>query len=296
MKYPLCFPVYKHRKTTILDRLDGLENPPDKIYCFMYDFDKENYNLDDYKGIKNLTIVSVPDEYKSSMKMRLFMQNYLTEQGVKKFWMLDDDVSNIQVLWKQENKGHINKVNLTEAYEYIENYSDENDISLIGPTLSSVKFYWAKGINDFSGNGMPAGATLINNEKLLSAGVHYTGDASVNEDYEIWINTRRAGLKAGTLDGVLLKLSETENGRGSWVANEANFKIHLNNYLKFGNDFKLFWNEKTDDICATRPRGRWVEKERTWHQGLVDKCHEYLNEKITKEDFKNYLLNLGKKY
>ena len=293
MKYPICFPVYKHRETTILDRLKDLSSLPDKIYCFMYNFDVQNYNLSDYQDIKNLEIIMVPDEYKTSMKMRMFIQNYM---GDKKFWMFDDDVSSIQWVWKEENKGHIDKVTLGKAFEYVEKISDENNLALAGPNLSDMSFYWAKGVDDFTLNGFPCIACLIDNKQLIEKGVRYTGDINVNEDYEIWVNTKRAGLKCGVALGVKLKLDEKVNGKGSWVDNERNFKIHLNNYLKFGNDFKLFWNEKTDDICATRPRGKWAERERVWHNGLVEKCNEYLAEKITKEDFKKYLLDLGKKY
>lgn len=294
MKYPICFPVYKHRKTTILDRLKDLKNLPDEVFCFMYDFDKENYNLDDYKDIKNLTIVPVPDEYKTSMKMRVFIQNYM---GPRKFWMFDDDVSSTQVIWNKDMKGHIEKVPMTEAFSIIEDIMDrEENLGLIAPTLSNVSFYWASGKEDITKNGFPCIALLIDNKLLSEKGVKYTGDIEVNEDYELWVNTRRAGIDCAVDSGVLLKLDEKVNGAGSWVDTERNFKIHLNNYLKFGNDFKLFWEEREDCISAARPRGKWTSRERTWHQPLVDKCHEYLEGKIDYESFKAFLKPLGKKY
>lgn len=294
MKYPICFPVYKHRKTTILDRLKDIEGLSDEVYCFMYDFDKENYNLDDYKDLKNLTIVPVPDEYRTSMKMRVFIQNYM---GPRKFWMFDDDVSSTQIVWNESNKGHIEKKPMPEAFSIIEEVMDnEENLALVAPTLSNVSFYWASGQKDLSKNGFPCIALLIDNEKLESKGVKYTGDTEVNEDYELWVNTKRAGFECYVDSGVLLKLDEKVNGAGSWVDTERNFKIHLNNYLKFGNDFKLFWEEREDCISAQRPRGKWPTKERTWYQPLVDKCHEYLDGKIGYEEFKSFLKPLGKKY
>lgn len=293
LKYPICFPVYKHRKTTILDRLKDLKGLPENVYCFMYDFDKENYCLDDYKDIKNLTIVPVSDEYKTSMKMRMFIQNYM---GDRKFWMFDDDVSSIQWAWKEENKGHIEKIGMPEAFSTIEEVSDKENFAILGPTLSQVNFYWSSSREDFTINGFPCIACLIDGKLLSEKGVHYTGDTEVNEDYEIWVNSRRAGLKCGVATGINLRLDEKVNGKDSWVDNERNFKIHLHNYLKFGNDFKLFWNEKTDDICASRPRGKWTLKERVWHPELVNKCNEYLAGNLSKEDFKDFLIKLGRKY
>lgn len=294
MKYPLCFPVYKHRKTTLLDRLNELDDLPENVYCFMYDFDKENYNLDDYKDIKNLTIVEVPGEYKTSMKMRVFIQNFITEKGFNKFWMLDDDVSSYQHIWNENAKSHTERAQLTKACEIMEKISDRDNYAIIGPTMCQTAFYWTEKWDNCRKGSFPCILCLFDNKQLLEKGVRYTGDTNVNEDLEIWINTRRAGLTACTCTGVELKLDEKVSGKNSWVGGDKDLIILAGNYLKFGNDYKIFWH-KNEQTCGHTGRGKWYLKPRVWNDDVKKECQDFIDGKIKREDFIEYLKTLRNK-
>ena len=94
---PVCIPTYKHPKYDYIDRvLKAKEFEQVKykhpLYYFIYDMDWDSFNYDSYKDkFEELHFVKVSfQQYKSAMKMKKFIQEYMTSLNIPFFFLFDN--------------------------------------------------------------------------------------------------------------------------------------------------------------------------------------------------------------
>lgn len=238
--FKIAIPSYKHRKSTLIDRLEDAGLNPKDVCIFIYESDKENYNLDDYK---ESTVYLVPEEYKSGQKMRQYIQNTM---GNQIYWCIDDDIGNKGTKYVEGVKRNQVEASLGEILTIGESYIPNEPWGCLSPTLSETVIYFAEPNKPVSGNGTCCACILINNPALLSKNVRYTGDKNVTEDLEFSLNCYLAGLPQHIIKH--LKIKDIEKmGNSGWY-NYAD--LQMNNYVKFGNYIKIKPNKETKLNCV----------------------------------------------
>lgn len=258
--FKIAIPSYKHRKTTLIDRLNEAEIDPKDVCIFIYESDKENYNLEDYK---DSTVYLVPEDYKSGQRMRMFIQQTM---GNQIYWCIDDDIGNKGTKYVAGEKRNQVEVSLGELLKIGESYIPKNEKwGCLAPTLSETVIYFSEPNKPVSGNGTCCACILINNPDLLSQNVLYTGDKNVTEDLEFSLNCSLAGYPQHIIKH--LKIKDIEKmGNSGWY-NYAD--LQMNNYVKFGNYIKIKPNKETKLNCVID----WHHKgPQVWNEEIKEAC------------------------
>lgn len=194
MKAPVLFPVFKHRVSTLLDRIEDIGDR--QVFCFYYTFDKDNYDFSLYPIV---TFIEVPDEFLTCSKMRRFIQTWAINNNFQKFWILDDDISGSQYV--------LNKwVHLYDALNWAENKYNTNYYSPKTKNYCCLKSCF-----------------LIDRD----APVMFSGNENVLEDLELTIKLQKLQIPFIIDNNWILKYTE-KDGSAGWYDCE---KL-LNNTLK----------------------------------------------------------------
>ena len=221
---PVCIPTYKHPKYDYIDRvLKAKEFEQVKykhpLYYFIYDMDWDSFNYDSYKDkFEELHFVKVSfQQYKSAMKMKKFIQEYMTSLNIPFFFLFDNDVS----LGARGYDYNLNRMVNLETNEFLdlwESMEEINDYAICKPCA-----YWMaikhdkKPEREFRFCKNPVQCILINNRLLNEHNITYTGDTECAEDMEIGVNCLKAGLKVGEMENYFVgNVQPMGNSDAAW--------------------------------------------------------------------------------
>lgn len=203
---PMCIPTYKHPKYDYIDRVlkskeFETEQYKHPLYYFIYDIDWDSYNYDLYKDkFRELHFVKVPfDEYRTAMKMRKFIQEYMTKEHQDFFWLFDNDCALGARGYDYNQKLMVN-LNTNEFLDLWESMPEIHNYAICKPCAfwMGIK-HEVKPEKEFGFCKNPVQCVLINNKLLNENGISYTGDTTVAEDMEIAVNCLLKGLKIGQM-------------------------------------------------------------------------------------------------
>lgn len=264
MNYPVTFATVGHRQTTLLDRLEQLGDR--EFYCFIYETDMHNYDLVYYDTIPNLHIVLMSEEYRTCIRMRMFVQEYMHKLGVPIFWMIDDDLAPEQIIYDPSCKSNKRKTTILECITAFEKAYDELPederarYGIVGPTIVDMLIVHSGG-KKWSG-GMLQQCILLNNELLLSHNVKYTGDVNCTEDTEIVINCWRKGLQSRVYTQWLAKFCEKMGSTNYYKVDN----IQLGLYDKYGDYVKPGFNKNANHclFSINWPRLKALQRGKIW--------------------------------
>lgn len=190
---PICIPTYKHPRYDFIDKVltsKYFANRKFKkpVYYFIYDIDWDSFKIEDYLDkFEEIHFVKVPfQSYAKAMRMRVFIQLYMTNLNMDYFWMLDNDICQNITCMDRELHRMVQKP-IDEVLEYIESFRRDN-ILIMGPSNRWTAPLSSKTDSDLDeGKSIPIQCILLNNKELNKLGINYTGDISVCEDAEICI-------------------------------------------------------------------------------------------------------------
>lgn len=198
MKAPVLFPVFKHRQSTLLDRIEDVGDR--QVFCFYYTFDKDNYDFSLYPTV---IFIEVPDTYLSGQKMKRFIQDWAIDKGFQKFWLLDDDIDTFQYFRKYNG---LKQLPLHKALDYAEHKFDTNYYSPRSKNCYCLKSCF-----------------LIDKD----APIKFSGDDTVLEDLELTLKLQKENIPFVIDENWLLQYTETDASAGWYEP----FKL-LENTLK----------------------------------------------------------------
>lgn len=222
--FPVCIPTYKHPKVEFIDRLINNKEYVDKkfqhpLYYFIYDIDWDTFDYNKYSSkFQDLHFVKVPfDQYRTAMRMRLFIKNYMTDNKFDFFFMFDNDVAINARGYDYENHKMVD-IDLDSFLNIWENLPGVDQFAITRPCV-----FWmgikhdVKPQREFKFCKNPVQTILINNKLMNENGVNYTGDIEVAEDMEIAVNCLIKGLTVGEMYNYFLGTVQTMgNGQAAW--------------------------------------------------------------------------------
>lgn len=256
LEFPIVVITCKNREKNILKNLDQFLDTP--IYVFLYETEKDLYSWLDRPNVKK---IYVPEEYRSVQKMRYYVQHTMVgKEDI--FWFLDDDMGSM-LFWNRYTP-----VSTARGMRIAELLIHDYNWGMIGFNLVNLNFYFRKDDAHVK-KRCCFGYILINNKLLTDNNVWYTGDNTVNEDYEIAIDATRAGIDMFVF--CFLYLFELykcgdKNSIATHISLLENYILH--GYVKFGEDRPLRIN-KYGQITPSLDLIKIENKPRIWDEELL---------------------------
>lgn len=240
--YPMCIRTYKNRVNSLLGNLKEFGNR--EIHIFLYDFDYKESGYDKYgwENMKNVHIhkINLEKEFfpkgwtRSTQSKLAYIQDTMTDLGIKKFQMFDDDLkmkvnmcNGKKKFYEKYNKWSQNKIeiSLPQALQ-IEEYLLENTqnwgIAGFGGDLSSC---WYDEKEIFKRNSLPTRIITVNNELLNQNNLHFTPDKKYHEDMDMCIKVIQKGMISPLFEFFAIDTAVPSN-----VPNAAGTNASENNY------------------------------------------------------------------
>ena len=230
---PICIPSYKFRKEAKLVR----DNPfSSKVYVFVYEDDYTESGYDSYDGYKgNIEIVKISKKdfeengltWRGLAPKRVFIQRYMKKLGIKKYFMIDDDISTrIAYSYKKRNNKcgscQMKNSTLENALKIAQMLGEEHpEYKQIGfpfTQLTSQFFDFKKDIEDRCVSGV-----MYFND--VPDGIEFKNQLKISEDYNFFFTCRENGIKTGSVPYITIFFGF---GNTSTCNNE---QIPLNDYI-----------------------------------------------------------------
>ena len=267
---PICIPSYKFREHAYLLRNFQFAS---RTIVFVYDDDFSVSGYDKFPFPKNVEFVKITKKdfednglkWRGLRPKRVFMQKWLKEHGINKYFMIDDDVDPSKCNIVKGPRNNKCGSNYTERIP-IELFCKV--IQLIGDAWPEYKLLGARTVfgpqffkydKIFSENRLVAQLYFFNDFPLT-----VTTDDSVLEDIELFLRCLKEGIKFGciefinapSLDVPSESIAGTEDRHAKTyllAPNFLNFKISKQNTLHCIIDYrKVKKNNQTFDSTLVR--------------------------------------------
>ena len=207
--YPMCIRTYKNRVSSLLGNLK--EFGKREIHIFLYDFDYEESGYDKYgwENMKNIHIHKInlekdffPKGWTRSTQSKLaYIQDTMTELGIEKFQMFDDDLKmsvkmcNGKYITKSgseaQKKIEISLPDALQIEEYLLNNMENWGIAGFGGDMTTT-FYNEDCV--YKKNSLPTRIITVNNKILNENKLHFTPEKKYHEDMDMCIKVIQKGL------------------------------------------------------------------------------------------------------
>lgn len=259
LAYPLFIPSCHNRKPSLLDNLNQFLDT--KIYVFIYEHEVEMY-----EWLQGVTKVIVPKSYLTIQKMRVFMQNYAFENGIKKCWVSDDDMKQILLINKTI------KTTLARGMRIIEKYSEGKNWPMTSPYFNEIGAKFWDGV--LENPGVCGGISLFDWEILKQHDIKYTGDVNMGEDIELLISCFKAGLNPMVVRWMLYVCYGTCATKNSIASKDDLPWIYcMNLYKKFGDFLRIKLNKDGTRVNYYPNIQTIIKNSRpTWKRNMLEAC------------------------
>ena len=230
---PVCIPSYKFRKEAKLVRNNPFSS---KVYVFVYedDFVESGYDkYDGYKGDIEFVKISKKDfedngfTWRGIAPKRAFIQRYMRKLGIKKYFMIDDDISTrISYSYKKRDNAcgscQMKNSTLENAMKIAQMVGEEHpEYKQIGfpfTQLTSQFFDFQKDIEE----KCICGVMYFND---MPEGIEFKNTFTSSEDYDFFFTCRENGVKCGSVPYITVFF-----GFGN-TSTHNNETIPLNDYI-----------------------------------------------------------------
>lgn len=246
---PVCVPTYKHPKYDYIDRVMKSKEFENKkyshpLYYFIYDIDWDSFNYDYYKDKFNeLHFIKVPfDQYKTAMRMRKFIQEYMKDFDA--FFLFDNDTQ-LGARGFNYESNLMENIETNDFLDIWENLPESKDYAISRPCTFYLGIkHSKKPASEYKFCKAPAQIILFNNKLMKENNIFYSGDTECSEDIEIAVNCLCAGLKIGELQNYFMTtIQPIGNSGAAWYNLESLLqktyeKLKHTGFLHLGTDKK----------------------------------------------------------
>lgn len=210
---PICIPSFKFRKGAKLVR----DNPflDTKVYVFVYEDDYYASGYDSYKGYKgDIEFVKISKQdfedngliWRGLAPKRVFIQRYMRKLGIKKFFMLDDDI-NTRVSYSSSQRANkckscnMKNSTLETALKIAQMVGEEHpEYKQIGFPFTQLKSQFYNFQKDISEQAVSQ--VMYFND--VPEGIEFENRLQISEDYDFFFTCKEHGLKTGVVPYVTI--------------------------------------------------------------------------------------------
>lgn len=301
IKYPVAIVSYKNRYDRVFKHLEE-HCVPFMVFVYADDFVPSGYNKYHFKYGKFVHITKedfakYDFHEKSIQRKRYFLQKYMENTGIDKYFLLDDDFypygyypvcTGVEIEGKRKTLiSELKTIDLVTCLKVIQFAADAYDIDLCGPTDK----YRLKGFTYMEPFyvGNLYSLFLINGKALKQAKVEFDPQ-TIFEDTDISIHTALSGLKVGKIEFLTMEFNVMASTIRSVVParrDELSFNLYRKNPWCIVPTIVYSKKHKTYVLNHIIKEKRFLETDYPYDKALHEKSLG-----MTWQEFRKYLGSL----
>lgn len=266
---PCCIPSYKFRSTRQFD-IFKKNHQNQKFYLFVYEDDFVNSGYCNYDFPDNFTIVKL-DFKKSIARKRQYILEYMREQNISKYFVIDDDVDKVYFSSvpkvKSPDFSYSKYKNLNFAFKALQLMQEETNAALVGcagvNTMQTYKF------RDATPMSTPFELCMFDGVQYAQhPDIQFECDIVIHEDIDFAIKSAFAGLKPLVLGPMAVHTIKVPTSFDFDYIGYNLFKINL--FLRYP-EFISLQKTKTNTAIGynannVKPNGMFCKQLQHWNR------------------------------
>lgn len=257
--YPICIPSYKNRKIADFLKLALSKERDEIFYVFVYEDDYIESKYNEYEIPKNVNFVIITEEefkkrnirWRGIQPKRKFIQQYMNELNIDKYFVVDDDIREYGVYSGKERQNkcksrYTEKIHIFDLLKCIQYVSDTYDATMCSASLNEFETQFFK-FKHIVKTWLSCMCVLINGKYLQDHNIVYS-DKNMHEDHKIFIDCMKNNLVSIALCGFSHKANDLK-------ANSTydRFDLNIRDFIELYPYVKMKYNKK-DSFFFTLPK------------------------------------------